>query len=372
MQLPTWDELVAEPEQLDVLERPLDRSLFVAGPPGSGKTVLAIRRAQLAAQASAESAQAPSVAIVTFNRMLRRLLALMGDSQVEIYTMQSFVWRDYMRRTGSQPPCLSDDPYAYVWDAMLATLHGHTRAHPDRPHLVVDEGQDLPQGFFRYASRHVSPAMTVFADEHQALGTRRSTLAQIKNAAGLADPVMLTRNHRNTAEIARLAEHFHHGRLPVATVVRPSSRMLPRLIRSRNPDFSVTLIANWLRNRGGSIGVIVHENPTGNDLHRQLVKRLPRARVDVYAGDKQNEDSINVLKPGITVLNRESVKGQEFDAVFIVELEAFIPCANDAAYRTMYMMCARARDHLFLVYGPDDLTPAARRSLPGPDVLEGA
>ena len=47
-----------------------------------------------------------------------------------------------------------------------------------------------------------------------------------------------------------------------------------------------------------------------------------------------------IRRPGVTVLNRESVKGQEFDAVFIMELEAFIPCTNDAASRTMYMMRA--------------------------------
>ena len=39
MRLPTWDELSSVKEQLDVLDFPLDRSLFVVGPPGSGKTV---------------------------------------------------------------------------------------------------------------------------------------------------------------------------------------------------------------------------------------------------------------------------------------------------------------------------------------------
>ena len=372
MRLPTWDELVAEPEQLDVLERPLDQSLFVAGPPGSGKTVLAIRRAQLAAQASAENAKVPSVVIVTFNRMLRRLLTLMDEGRIDVSTMHSFVWTDYTRRTGSHPPRRADDPYAYDWNAMLTGLRGHAHGHPDRSHLVVDEGQDLPEGFFQYASRHVSDAMTVFADEDQTLGPRGSTLAQIKAAAGLADPVMLTRNHRNTAEIARLAEHFHRGRLPAAAVVRSPSGPRPRLVRSPDCDSSVTQIANQFENLGGSIGVIVHRNATGNELYHRLAERLPRARVDMYASDEPNEDSIDVLKPGVTVLNRESVKGQEFDAVFILELAAFIPCADDAASRRMYMMCARARDHLFLVYGPDDLIPAARRSLPGPDILEGA
>ena len=94
MRLPTWEELVSVEEQLEVLEHPLDQSLFVVGPPGSGKTVLAVYRAQMVAEAEAAQTEAEQpVAIVTFSRMLRRLLALL-DEQRSTYakTMHSFVW----------------------------------------------------------------------------------------------------------------------------------------------------------------------------------------------------------------------------------------------------------------------------------------
>ena len=122
MRLPTWDELAAEPEQLEVLEYPIDQSLFVVGPPGSGKTVLAVQRAKLAAQVGDVS----SVAIVTFNRMLRRQLTLLredgseeplddGGSDPEASTMHSFVSKDYWRRTSSWPPNVPHDQYTYDW-----------------------------------------------------------------------------------------------------------------------------------------------------------------------------------------------------------------------------------------------------------------
>ena len=92
--------------------------------------------------------------------------------------------------------------------------------------------------------------------------------------------------------------------------------------------------------------------------------------MDIYEHQRKNENTIDVTAPGVTILNKESVKGQEFDTVFIVELEEFIPCENDGTRRAMYMMCTRARDHLFLVFGPEALTADAEAELPGPAVLE--
>jgi len=374
VRLPTWEEL--EEEQLEVLELPLNQSLFVVGPPGSGKTVLAMRRAQMVANAKDDAPQGnASVTVVTFNRMLKRLLALHLKRQkqsgmlkrlIDVYTMHRFVWCDYERRTNENPP---RSQYKYDWDLMLGQLE-EINAHPNKEHLVVDEGQDLPRMFFRYASRYVACTMTVFADENQALEEQHTTLEQIKAETRLDDPLILKKNHRNTPEVARLAEHFHGGRLPAATVRRASSKELPRLVRSASLQVTADLVSNWFNNRGGSIGVIVAKNEIGADLQGELAKKLSGTRVDRYDHENKNESGIDMLAPGVTILNTKSVKGQEFDTVFILELEKFIPCTDDVKRRTMYMMCARARDNLFLVYGPGDLTASASEALPGSNILE--
>src|SRR5262249_1269492 len=144
MRLPSWDELQEDADQLEVLEHPLDQSLFVAGPPGSGKTVLAVRRAQLV---SGKDKRIKRVPIVTYNRMLRRLFELLGATGgAGAHTMHSFVYDNMIARTGS-PPVAQD--YDIDWDRVLSTLANHKSSGPRWDHIVVDEGQDLPQGFFR-------------------------------------------------------------------------------------------------------------------------------------------------------------------------------------------------------------------------------
>ena len=365
MRLPTWEELESVEEQLDVLEWPLDEPLFVAGPPGSGKTVLAVRRAQMTAEAG------PGTLIVTYNRMLRRLLNLL-DQSLEAKTMHGHVGPDYRRRAAvSKVPTLPHDSHAFIWDEMMRVL-SDLGVGPNRRHLVVDEGQDLPYGFFAYASRHISRMLSVFVDDDQALRDQRTTLEDIKRAAAFpGDPIFLTQNHRNTPEVARLAEHFHTGRLPAAAVRRSRAGERPRLSEASTLEAAATAIATWRTNQGGSIGVIVDRNNVCGQLYELLRQKLPNSRADFYSYDSKNENKTNVLEDGVTVLNKESVKGQEFDAVFVLELHRFLPCRSDSEKRGMYMMCSRARDHLWLICGPGGrLTQAIDEALPGPDVLE--
>ena len=283
--------------------------------------------------------------------------------------MHGFLWQDFRGRTGEEPPHMPCDTYAPDWQAVFETLAKHPKNRPAELHMVIDEGQDRPPEFFRYASRFAAKTLTVFADENQAVSKNRTSLPQIKAAASLDDPFLLEANHRNSPEVARLAKRFYSGNLPVASVRRAATGELPRLIRSKGLDATAELISNWCETRGGTIGIAVYHNEVGRALHEKLVKDLPGHRVDWSDSRKRNEGSIRLPEPGVTVLNRRSVKGQEFDAVFILQLELFIPCPSNLALRVMYMLCARARDHLFLVYGPNELSPAALRSLPGPDVL---
>ena len=360
MRLPTYDEIARDEKQLEVLETPLDESLFAVGPPGSGKTVLAVRRAQMLA------GDGTMPVIITYSRMLRRLIVLLTEKQVQAQTMHSFVSRRYFEQVGARAPDLEE--FVYDWRSMFATL-ANQGVEPRPTHVIVDEGQDLPKRLFRYLRDFVATAVTVFADEDQALSEERSTPRDIMVEGRFDDAVLLSANHRNTPEIARVAQHFHSGDAPVPEVQRPPSGERPRVVLYRDAG-ATELIANWYRTRGGRVGVAVVANQTGKALCSRLRKELAGQRVQIYTNERTNEDRIDLLEPGITILNVMSIKGQEFDAVFVMEFDRLLLEASDANDRKMYMLCARARDNLFLMYEGDLLPPALLERLPGADILE--
>ena len=360
VRLPTYEEIARDDEQLEVYETPFDESVFVVGPPGSGKTVLAVHRAQMLAFADIR------VVLINYNRMLRRLIAQLTEQQIQARTMHQFVSACYRAQVNALAP--NTAPYVYDWNAMFATLE-RRGVTPKPTHVIVDEGQDLPKEFFRYLRNFVATTVTVFADEDQALSDKRSTPRDIKEAARLDDPVLLCANHRNTPEIARVAEYYHAGDAPVPEVHRPPSGELPRVVLYRE-NGTTTRIANWYRARGGRVGVAVVNNATGEILYSQLQKQLAGQRVQFYTSDRQNEDEIDLLESGITILNVQSIKGQEFDTVFVMEFDELLLDASEANKRKMYMLCARARDNLILMYEGDHLPRTLLDQLPSADMLE--
>ena len=280
--------------------------------------------------------------------------------------MHKFVGDRYYAQASALAP--NTGPYSYDWGSMFATLE-HRGVRPEPIHVIVDEGQDLPSGFFRYLREFVATTLTVFADEDQTLSKERSSPRDIKEATRLGDPVLLSANHRNTPEIARVAEFFHVGDVPVSEVHRPRSGEMPGVILYRE-DGATKRIVNWYRTRGGRVGVAVVNNESGDILCSHLQNRLAGQRVQFYKSEWRNEDELDLLASGITILNVQSIKGQEFDTVFVMEFGELLLEASEVNKRKMYMLCARARDNLFLMHEGDRLPREIHEELPGANILE--
>ncbi|MBI6855820.1 hypothetical protein YA0002_23940, partial [Pseudomonas cichorii] len=96
MQLPVLDDLIDE--QMQIYDAPPDRNLFVLGPPGSGKTTMAVHRTLYLRNLKC------SAVLITRNRMLAALAAQLGGGVVATKTMSKFFTKDFFNRFNSQAP----------------------------------------------------------------------------------------------------------------------------------------------------------------------------------------------------------------------------------------------------------------------------
>jgi superfamily I DNA/RNA helicase len=367
MRLPSFNQLSAD--QRAVYFRPPSSSLLVVGPPGSGKTSMAIWRAKTVA-----SGEVPSSAmLITKNRLLAsvagRLALEQNSSQISASTMNSFVSRDYWDRFTEKVPGFSG--YDYEWD-VIVDHYAKRQVQPTLDHMIIDEGQNLPPGFFRWATRFGAKAVSVFADEDQTTEGTGSKMADFL-AAGFGQAIPLLANHRNTQEIVDLVQHFHvNGLVPAAASTRGPSGRRPKLLTLTSWEQLAQMVATRFRNQGGSIGVIVHLVDDIMLLHGMLSQALGGTRVDCYTSklDQGLEHAIQMREEGVTVISGKSAIGLEFDTVYLQDLDRFLPPQSMADYRNLYMLCARAKDALFLVNGPAALNAAQLAALPPPPVLE--
>ncbi|MFJ8715766.1 hypothetical protein ACIRD9_21680 [Streptomyces violaceus] len=335
------------PAQRDCLDAlPLAGNHVVSGPPGSGKSLLAGHRAVHLALTGR-----PTL-LLSRSNLLRQLLngMLQGltvpGTPVEAATVHGWVLRHFgygARRT--------QDGW-FDWVALAqqaaATLGENEAA---TPHLVVDEGQDLSPGFHRMA-RLAAASVTVFADECQRLTETNSTLIEITDALGRSTGrVEIAGNHRNSREIASLAEYFRTGGTRPEMPFR--SGTLPVVRRySGTKDLTDDIAGLAARHPGDRIGVIVNSSRTAADLMRRMEHAGLAHEPQLYssAAPSGRYRDLDLARPGIVLVHRASAKGLDFDTVVIADAES--DSATDPTSATLrmayYVMITRARERLVL------------------------
>ncbi|WP_413102519.1 DNA helicase [Streptomyces sp. Inha503] len=357
MKIPSLLDL--EVEQQAVLDLPFHGSHVITGTPGAGKTVMAIYRAWALATAGRE------VALITRSNLLHQYLAQMAPDLTEALNVTTYhLWiRDFWRRRFQiDPPHIDEDGWIYDWIEMQRDCIEQRVV--STAHLVIDEGQKLPVDFYRLC-QILGVGVTVCADENQRIGDGQSTLSEICRAiAAQDDPLVLRENRRNTREIARLASEFYEKAgsemiLPTRVGRTPTVLKVPSL---RHLLTGVSQYFNAHPER--SIGIICRSTHTVRDIQNELTYLKHAKYTQAYAYDDRYRNTMDFSVQPIRIVSTASMKGLEFDSVFVPDLDAYTedPTSVEARLR-FFVLCTRAREDLYFAHRGSE-EPAILSSVP--------
>lgn len=348
---PTYLDLSTEQEDI-LAGMPFDGNHLVTGPPGSGKSLIALHRA-----AMLWIADRP-VELLSYGNLLRQSATAAADAlkiDVPIITYHRWLRAYFQKRFGERPPTVGSDPYATDWTAVFSRI---IESDPDTTtqgrDLVVDEGQDLPVQFYR-CCRYLGVNVTVCADEHQPITDEQSTLTEITRA--LRDPARydLGTDHRTTREIAEFAARYRDGPpTPLPTRHGPVPTITPH---TSVTAFAMELAVHTATHTDQVIGVALRRPHDQKRLFAEL-DRLGVRGVQTYLSADPRFRTVDFTRAGVRIFNVRSMKGLEFDALFVPDLHLYGSDATNPAIRMLaYMLFTRPRQELHLGYMGDTVPP---------------
>lgn len=346
MKLPSFRELSKEQDKIYNL--PLTSNYLVSGPPGTGKTVIALYRASM----YKEQKQTPI--LLSYSKLLTSYTGdAAGELKIDglIKTYHSWIGKTYWNYFHENPPTIAD--WEYDWMQIVPKLF--TKMMVNRPYLLIDEGQDLPPDFYAAAAL-MSKNLTVFADENQRITNTQSTFEDIKRQGGIKLEHKLTRNYRNTKQIASVAACFYAGMPTGKPDIPEREGPLPIIQNTKNFDDAINLISRFERNNGHlQVGVFTKST----DFQQRILEKLKaNTKNEIEFYNSRTGSLPSFKKPGVKLITFNSAKGLEFDAVFIPEIQGINMDMSILENKMMfYVLLSRAREHLYLLYSSNGKPP---------------
>jgi len=345
--LPNVQELSKEQDK--VLRLPLDGQFLIVGGPGTGKSVVALLRAIKIKQ---------DCDFLTYNKVLCKATTQLSDS-VSNNTLDSWFGKKYWSIFKKYAPQIS--PHNPNYDEILSELEKLELSDPK--YLIIDEGQDKPSKFYDviidgFGIRNIF----IVADQNQQITEDNSTRQELTDLLNLdiGDVIELRENYRNSYHIANFCRHFYTDiSSPPPNLPNRESIYIPVLYEYNDLQESLKMaILEADKDNRSLIGIIVAKD----DMRINIVERLksldlkldnPKPIISTYSS-KDKSVNIDFTDGGIVVLSDKSIKGLEFDIVFII-IDGFVIYNNDidSMKKRFYVMSSRAKEKLILLKSVD-------------------
>lgn len=347
----TKARLSLDAEQSKAVESTTAEFGIIQGPPGSGKTIVLVARAQKLARENPNW----HIQFLCFNSMLVPYLRELVSPYPNIHVS---TFAKFVHGVGHHVDMR--DPAPASRDAAKAVVQ--IKRSPSIDALMIDEAQDFWLPWLEVAFAALRPGRggaMLAGDPKQSLYRYESGLDEVKGWLDDYTLFELDRPYRSTKQILAVTSAL--GSQSVVEGLESALDGRPvDLIFSHEKKGQGEAVANDVARlvkhenvRYQDVGVLVTRKFWVGTVAKALESRgIP---VEILWANKSAE--LDLRKPTVKVLTVHSAKGIEFDVVFLVGLESLPDGESHEDVqqgRTGYVGMTRAKDRLVITYSRDN------------------
>ena len=325
-----WDvtEETMDDDQLDLIEYTDDKSMLVAGCAGSGKSVIAMHKAEQLHK------KGQDVILIAYTRSLSRFMKNgKADSSFRFF-------------------------HHHLWKYKLKM--------PKADYIIVDEIQDFTreeiQEFINATRKH----FLFFGDTAQSIyrqyGKQTMTIAQIAAMTGL-NTLQLFNNYRLPRPVAKITQDYVGVDVQEykEKVYQNKETELPHLIHFDNEQKQIEELLRLVKdNVGRNIGILLPNNPEVIRISQEFMDNDVECEFKYNKGDNDFEyvDNLDFNTVLPKILTYHSAKGLQFDMVI---LPMYNGANDDESRKALYVAMTRTMHSLFVLYSTQSLLPPLDR-----------
>ena len=311
-------------------------AIFLSGVPGTGKTVVSIKRLQNAA------AKSNKAIIFTYGKLLRKTIEekLGNNPKMPIDNIHRWMWAN---QSGNKL-YFEDFTKDGNLENAISKLNSKGIKYDE---ILVDEGQDLSLNTYKIL-KELTPSLSISADNAQQINNRDEATneEEITELFPALRKFELDEVFRSAYELYKFAIQF------VPNNARANDeRLLERLKRKNSgADKPFVYIEKDLNSMYDRIRDIIDENPTDNigilfERVFQVDECEKRLSKDYDVSKYHNQDVVPSTLNNVIITTFKSAKGIEFDYVII-------PYLSDGALNNSeeyYVGVTRAKNQVHIL-----------------------
>ena len=321
-----WDvsEETMDDDQLDLIEYTDDKSMLVAGCAGSGKSVIAMHKAEQLYK------KGKDVILIAYTKSLSRFMKN-GTDELAFKFYHHYYWKNKLHM-------------------------------PKADYIIVDEIQDFTKEeikeFITAARKH----FLFFGDTAQSIyrqyGKQTMTIEEIATMTGL-NPLQLFNNYRLPRPVARITQDYVGVGVQEykEKVYQNKETELPHFVHCDSEEKQIEALLKLAKdNQGRKVGILLPSNQEVIRISQDFQDNDVECEFKYNMGDNDFDyvDTLdfNTLLPKI--LTYHSAKGLQFDMVI---LPLYNGANDDESKKALYVAMTRTMHTLYVLYSTPTLLP---------------